>query len=66
VAFDAAATAGCLAAAKPVLAIAAQINSEQIGTGFFKETHPERLFTECSNFCEVVSQPAQMPPLTHR
>ena len=45
----------------PVLAIATQIPSSQIGTGFFQETHPERLFVECSNFCEVVSEPAQMP-----
>ncbi len=47
----------------PVLAIATQIPSAQIGTGFFQETHPERLFVECSSFCEVVSEPAQMPRL---
>ena len=47
----------------PVLAIAAQIQSEQIGTSFFQETHPERLFIECSHFCELVSQPTQMPRL---
>ena len=47
----------------PVLAIAAQIPSEQIGTGFFQETHPERLFLECSHFCELVSGEAQMPRL---
>ena len=47
----------------PVLALASQITSEQIGTGFFQETHPERLFLECSHFCELVSQPAQMPRL---
>src|SRR4051812_21709034 len=28
----------------PVLAIAAQIPSVEIGTGYFQETHPERLF----------------------
>jgi pyruvate dehydrogenase (quinone) len=28
----------------PVLAQASHITSEQIGTGFFQETHPERLF----------------------
>jgi hypothetical protein len=28
---------------EPLLAIAAQIPSGQIGTGFFQETHPERL-----------------------
>jgi len=47
----------------PVLAIASQIPTEQIGTGFFQETHPERLFVECSGYCELVSQPSQMPRL---
>lgn len=47
----------------PVLALASQIPSEQIGTGFFQETHPERLFNECSHLCEVVAQPEQMPRL---
>ncbi|MEU6198525.1 pyruvate dehydrogenase [Streptomyces sp. NPDC047061] len=45
----------------PVLALASHIPSKQIGTGFFQETHPERLFTECSTYCEMVSQPSQMP-----
>jgi pyruvate dehydrogenase (quinone) len=47
----------------PVLAIASHIPSPQIGTGFFQETHPERLFVECSHFCELLSQPTQMPRL---
>src|SRR4051794_6847284 len=47
----------------PVLALASHIPSEQIGTGFFQETHPERLFVECSYYCELVSQAAQMPRL---
>jgi pyruvate dehydrogenase (quinone) len=47
----------------PVLAIASHISSEQIGTAFFQETHPERLFLECSGYCELVSQPTQMPRL---
>ncbi|RCW42914.1 pyruvate dehydrogenase (quinone) [Halopolyspora algeriensis] len=47
----------------PVLALASQIPSTQIGTGFFQETHPEKLFNECSHLCEVVSQPEQMPRL---
>lgn len=45
----------------PVLALASHIPTHQIGTGFFQETHPERLFTECSHFCELISQPDQMP-----
>src|SRR5882757_5582644 len=45
----------------PVLAIAAQIPSPEIGGGYFQETHPEILFRECSHYCEFISQPAQMP-----
>jgi pyruvate dehydrogenase (quinone) len=45
----------------PVLAIASHIPSVQVGTGFFQETHPERLFAECSSYCELVSQVEQMP-----
>ncbi|WP_419993623.1 pyruvate dehydrogenase [Streptomyces boninensis] len=45
----------------PVLAIASHIPSHQIGSGFFQETHPEKLFDEASGYCELVSQPEQMP-----
>ncbi|WP_377297686.1 ubiquinone-dependent pyruvate dehydrogenase [Rhizobium sp. SGZ-381] len=45
----------------PVLAIAAQIPSAEIGRGYFQETHPEHLFRECSHYCELVSQPEQLP-----
>src|ERR1700724_1705692 len=45
----------------PVLAIAAQIPSEEIGSGYFQETHPEHLFAQCSHYCELISQPEQMP-----
>jgi pyruvate dehydrogenase (quinone) len=45
----------------PVLAIAAQIPSEQIGSGYFQETRPESLFRECSYYCETISSPRQMP-----
>lgn len=47
--------------AAPVLAIAAHIPSGEIGSGYFQETHPERLFVECSHWCEHVSAPGQMP-----
>ncbi|MDI5961550.1 pyruvate dehydrogenase [Streptantibioticus silvisoli] len=47
--------------AAPVLAIASHIPSTQIGTGFFQETHPEQLFAEAAGYCELVSQPEQMP-----
>ncbi|MGH6754552.1 MAG: thiamine pyrophosphate-binding protein, partial [Bradyrhizobium sp.] len=45
----------------PVLAIAAQIPSAEIGGGYFQETHPQELFRECSHYCELVSDPAQLP-----
>jgi pyruvate dehydrogenase (quinone) len=45
----------------PVLAIAAQIPSNEIGSGYFQETRPEHLFAQCSHYCETISQPEQMP-----
>src|SRR5881409_1527690 len=45
----------------PVLAIAAQVPSHEIGSGYFQETHPEHLFAQCSHYCELVSQAEQMP-----
>ena len=45
----------------PVLAIAAQIPSAEIGGGYFQETHPQNLFRECSHYCEMVSDPSQLP-----
>lgn len=45
----------------PVLAIAAQIPSNEIGSGYFQETNPEHIFAQCSHYCELVSQPEQMP-----
>src|ERR1700721_18000 len=45
----------------PVLAIAAHIPSGEIGGGYFQETHPQDLFRECSHYCELVSDTAQLP-----
>ncbi len=45
----------------PVLAIAAHIPSSEIGTSYFQETHPERIFVDCSHYCETISSPSQMP-----
>src|ERR1700744_134600 len=45
----------------PVLAIAAQIPSGEIGGGYFQENHPQDLFRECSHYCELVSDVAQLP-----
>ena len=45
----------------PVLAIAAQIPSGELGSNYFQETHPEHLFAQCSHYCELVSELSQMP-----
>src|SRR5215831_18338473 len=45
----------------PVLAIAAQIPSSEIGSNYFQETDPKYLFGQCSHYCELVSHPDQMP-----
>jgi pyruvate dehydrogenase (quinone) len=45
----------------PVLAIAAQIPSSEIGSGYFQETDPKHLFAECSHYRGFVSHPEQMP-----
>jgi len=45
----------------PVLAIAAQIPSEQTGSSYFQETRPEALFRECSYYCETIASVRQMP-----
>ena len=45
----------------PVVAIAAHIPSSEIGSGYFQETHPTELFRECSHYCEMVTNPEQLP-----
>jgi pyruvate dehydrogenase (quinone) len=45
----------------PVLALAAQIPSEEIGSNYFQETHPDQLFRNCSHYCELISQTTQVP-----
>ncbi|GAA4024783.1 ubiquinone-dependent pyruvate dehydrogenase [Arthrobacter methylotrophus] len=45
----------------PVLAIAAHIPSEEIGSQYFQETHPQELFRECSVYVEHVAHASQMP-----
>ena len=45
----------------PVVAIAAHIPSPEIASGYFQEPRPERLFKECSHYCELVSNPSEMP-----
>ncbi|QRX94923.1 MULTISPECIES: pyruvate dehydrogenase [Streptomyces] len=45
----------------PVLALASHIPSSEIGTSYFQETHPDRLFSECSHYSELISSTKQMP-----
>ncbi|MFL6478586.1 MAG: ubiquinone-dependent pyruvate dehydrogenase [Nitrososphaera sp.] len=51
----------CYRSRVPVLAIAAQIPIREIGSTYFQETHPEILFNECSQYCELVSHREQIP-----
>ena len=51
----------CQRSRVPVLAIAAQIPSNEIGSGYFQETNPEHIFAQCSHYCELISQTEQMP-----
>ncbi len=50
----------CQRSRVPVLAIAAQIPSAELGTNYFQETHPEELFKDCSDYCAVISEPGQL------
>ena len=50
----------------PVLAIAAQVPSAEVGRGYFQETHPQNLFQECSHYCELISTPEQLPGVLER
>jgi len=45
----------------PVLALAAQVPSSEIGSGYFQETNPEHLFAQCSHYCQSIAHPEQMP-----
>lgn len=55
----------CQRSRVPVLAIAAHIPSPEIGGDYFQETRPNKLFQDCSCFCEVVESAEQMPRLLH-
>src|SRR5689334_24295107 len=56
----------CQRSRVPVVAIAAQIPSAEIGGSYFQETHPEQLFAECSHYVELVSQVEQMPRILEK
>ena len=51
----------CYRSRVPVLAIAAHIPIREIGSTYFQETHPELLFKECSQYCEMISHADQVP-----
>jgi pyruvate dehydrogenase (quinone) len=51
----------CQRSRVPVLAIAAQVPSQEIGSGYFQETDPQHIFRDCSHYCAMVSQADQMP-----
>jgi pyruvate dehydrogenase (quinone) len=51
----------CHRSMAPVLGIASHIPSSEIGTGYYQEIHPDRLFVECSHYCELISSPNQVP-----
>jgi len=51
----------CYRSRVPVVAIAAQIPSAEIGSRYFQETNPQHIFAQCSDYCESVSDPEQMP-----
>jgi pyruvate dehydrogenase (quinone) len=53
----------CQRSRVPVLALAAHLPTQEIGSGYFQQTHPEQLFVDCSHFCETVSDPSQIPRL---
>jgi len=51
----------CYRSRVPVLAIAAQVPSKELGSAYFQETRPDILFKDCSHYCEPISNAAQMP-----
>lgn len=51
----------CYRSRVPVLAIAAHIPSSEIGTSYFQETHPEKIYAECTAYCVHVTGSEQMP-----
>jgi pyruvate dehydrogenase (quinone) len=53
----------CQRSRVPVLAIAAQVPSRELGSNYFQETRPETIFKDCSHFCESITNPEQTPRL---
>lgn len=53
------------ASRSPVLAIASDIPSTERGSEYHQETGPERLYSECSDWCAVASSAEEFPRLLH-
>lgn len=49
----------------PVLAIASTCGSAMFGTGYFQETNPTLLFSNCSVYNEMAITPEQVPSMFH-
>lgn len=49
----------------PVLAIASTCTSAMFGTGYFQETNPTLLFSNCSIYNEMAVTPEQVPTMLH-
>lgn len=49
----------------PVLAIASTCASAMFGTGYFQETNPTLLFSNCTMYNEMAVTPAQVPSMLH-
>ncbi|MDE7380633.1 MAG: ubiquinone-dependent pyruvate dehydrogenase [Muribaculaceae bacterium] len=49
----------------PVLALASTCASSMFGTGYFQETNPTLLFSNCSVYNEMAITPSQVPSMLH-
>lgn len=49
----------------PVVAIASTCASAMFGTGYFQETNPTLLFSNCTVYNEMAVTPAQVPSMLH-
>lgn len=49
----------------PVVAIASTCASSMFGTGYFQETNPTLLFSNCTVYNEMAVSPAQVPSMLH-
>lgn len=49
----------------PIIAIAAQVPSSEMSSGYFQETRPDHLFADCSVYCGVITHPEQASFITN-